>query len=63
MIGIINLNKIFFIVFSFYSFKFNSIFEFFFKYLSEEYFINKIIRSKIIFKDSVVGLISILSKY
>ena len=46
-----NLDKTFFIIFSYYFSESNLAFEFFFKYLSKEYFINKIIESKIVFKN------------
>jgi hypothetical protein len=50
-VGVINSGKTFFIAFSFYLFKSGPVFEFFFKYLSEEYFINRVIESKIVFRN------------
>jgi hypothetical protein len=50
-VGVINLDKTFLIIFSYYFSESGFAFEFFFKYLSEEYFINKIIEPKIILRD------------
>jgi len=50
-VGVINLGKIFPIAFSYYLSKSSLAFEFFFKYLSEECFINRIIEPEIILGD------------
>ena len=63
IIKIINLDKIFLIIFNYYFFKSNLAFKFFFKYLNKEYFINKIIEFKIIFKNQITNLISTFLKF
>ena len=51
IIEMMNLSKNLFIIFNYYFFKFNFAFKFFFKCLSKKYFMNKIIKFEIIFKN------------
>jgi MULE transposase domain len=51
IVGVMNLGKTFSIAFSFYSSEFGPAFKFFFKCLSEECFINRVIESEIVLGD------------